>query len=64
MVFSRSSLHAKLIVADNLVIAGSANVSKNSQDNLDEPGIVTTDPYVIRHALTFFDLLYTEPQDS
>src|SRR5947209_2147421 len=33
--FTRRNLHAKIVVADNSVISGSANVSKRSQQVLD-----------------------------
>ena len=48
--FTRRNLHAKLIVTDRSVIAGSANVSKRSKDILDEAGIWTDDPAVVRRS--------------
>ena len=59
--FSRRNLHAKLIVADNAVISGSANISKRSQNVLDEAAILTNDPAVVRRAREFIDRLCTEP---
>jgi hypothetical protein len=59
--FTRRNLHAKLIVADKLVIAGSANISKHSQQILDEAAIATNDPAAIRRAREFIDRLCTEP---
>jgi hypothetical protein len=60
-VFSRRNLHAKLVVADNTVISGSANVSRNSQQTLDEAAIRTNDRSVARRAEEFIDRLCTEP---
>jgi hypothetical protein len=59
--FTRRNLHAKLIVADKSVISGSANISKRSQQVLDEAAIWTTDPAAIRRAREFIDRLCTEP---
>lgn len=60
-VFTRSCLHAKFIIADNTLISGSANVSKNSQNVLDEAAILTTDPAAVRRARALFDQWCTEP---
>jgi phosphatidylserine/phosphatidylglycerophosphate/cardiolipin synthase-like enzyme len=60
-VFSRGSLHAKFLIVDNTLIAGSANASRNSKEILDEAGIVTTDPAAVRRASEFFEQLCTEP---
>jgi hypothetical protein len=60
-VFSRGSLHAKFVVVDRVLIAGSANVSRNSTEILDEAGIITSDAAAIRRATEFFDRLCTEP---
>lgn len=60
-VFSRGSLHAKFVVADKMLIAGSANISRNSNEVLDEAGVITTDPAALRRAKHFFDQLCTEP---
>ena len=59
--FTRRNLHAKLIVADKLVIAGSANISKRSKGVLDEAAILTNDASTIRRAREFIDRLCTEP---
>jgi hypothetical protein len=59
--FTRRNLHAKLVVADSSVICGSANVSKRSQQVLDEVGILTADPSAVRRARQFVDRLCTEP---
>lgn len=60
-VFTRSNLHAKIVVADKALIAGSANVSQRSLRVLDEAGILTTDETAVRRAQEFIDRLCTEP---
>lgn len=60
-VFTRSNLHAKVVVADKTLIAGSANVSKHSQNVLDEAAVLTTDDGAVRRAREFIDRLCTEP---
>jgi len=60
-IFSRGSLHAKFFLIDRSLIAGSANVSHNSKDRLDEAGIITSDPAALRRASQFFKRLCTEP---
>ena len=59
--FTRRNLHAKLVVADRSVICGSSNVSKRSQQVLDEAAILTGDPSALRRARQFIDRLCTEP---
>lgn len=59
--FSRAKLHAKFLVVDRCLIASSANISNNSARNLDEAGVLTTDPAAIRRAQDFFRNLCTEP---
>lgn len=60
-VFSRRSLHAKVIISGNSVISGSANISHHSKDVLDEAAIWTNDPAVLRRAAMFIERLCTEP---
>lgn len=60
-VFSRGTLHAKFLIADRVLIAGSANVSRNSRSILDEAGVLTGDSAAVRRAVEFFDRLCTEP---
>jgi hypothetical protein len=60
-VFTRSNLHAKVLVADKAVISGSANVSKHSYDVLDEAAILTTAESAVRRAREFIERLCTEP---
>jgi hypothetical protein len=59
--FTRRNLHAKIVIADNSVISGSANVSRQSQQVLDEAAIFTTDQSAVRRAREFIDRLCTEP---
>lgn len=61
VIFTRDRLHAKFIIAGKTLIASSANVSPNSQDKLDEAGIVTTDPVAVARARDFFERLCTTP---
>jgi len=60
-VYIRRHLHAKTIVADRSVISGSANVSKRSQQQLDEAAIFTNDQSAVRRAREFIERLSTEP---
>lgn len=60
-VFSRASLHAKFLVIDRVVIAGSANISRHAKDDLDEAAILTDDPAVVRRARATLERLCTEP---
>jgi hypothetical protein len=59
--YTRRHLHAKLVIADNCVISGSANVSRHSQQVMDEAAILTTDQSAVRRARDFIDRLCTEP---
>lgn len=59
--FTRRNLHAKIVVADEWVIAGSANVSKHSEEVLDEAAILTNSQSAVRRAREFIDRLCTEP---
>ncbi len=60
-VYTRGSLHAKIIIADNTLITSSANISNNSKNNLDEAGIVTNESVAIIRAREYFIKLCTEP---
>ena len=60
-VFSRTTLHAKFFICDKSLIVGSANISNNSQNVLDEAGSITNCPQAVRRADDFFDKLCTEP---
>lgn len=60
-VYSRDNLHAKFFIIGDALIAGSANISHNSHDNLDEAAIITTSKTAFRQAREFFTKLCTEP---
>jgi len=60
-VFTRRNLHAKVILTDESVLVGSANVSKNSRDTLDEAAIFSTDALVIERSKDFLDQIGVEP---
>lgn len=60
-VFSRRNLHAKIVIADNKVLVGSANVSKTSREVLDEAAILTDDPIILRRAEEFLSRVCVEP---
>lgn len=46
-IYSRRGLHAKIILLDDVVFVGSANMSKSSAERLDEAGILTDHPGTI-----------------
>jgi hypothetical protein len=54
-VFYRKSLHAKIIITDNQVLVGSANISNNSKRYLDEAAIFSNDPIIVNRAQDFFE---------
>lgn len=60
-VFTRRNLHAKIVIADNSVVSGSANISKRSQQVLDEAAILTSEAVAVRRARGFVDRISTEP---
>jgi hypothetical protein len=60
-VFSRANLHAKVVVADDVAIVGSANVSRNSATALEEAALVTANPSAVRATRHFVETLCTEP---
>lgn len=60
-VYTRQNLHAKLIVIDDIVIASSANVSKNARQYLDEAGILSTSPTIVKAAKHFIRSRCSEP---
>jgi len=59
--FTRRDLHAKVIIADNMVLVGSANVSMNSKNTLDEAAVLTKDLSVARRAHEFIERICSEP---
>lgn len=60
-VYSRSSLHAKFLTIDNILIVGSANASHNAVALLDEAAVLTADRTAVRSAKTYLEGLCTEP---
>jgi len=60
-VFSRPNLHAKVVIADNTLLCGSANVSRHAREVLDEAAVLTTDSAAVRRAKEFIDRLCNEP---
>jgi hypothetical protein len=60
-VFTRRNLHAKIVVVDKTVLVGSANVSKNSRDNLDEAAVLTNDPVAVQRAQEFLNRICIGP---
>ena len=60
-VFTRRDLHTKVVIADNMVFVGSANVSTRSKNSLDEAAILTKDSMVLRRAQEFMDRICSEP---
>ncbi|HHT9161985.1 MAG TPA: phospholipase D-like domain-containing protein [Candidatus Brocadiia bacterium] len=61
LVFTRRNLHAKIVITDKRVLVGSANISRNSRDNLEEAALLTKDPLAVRRARDFFSRICTEP---
>ena len=55
-VYSLPKLHAKLMVFDNIVIIGSANIS-GSSTTLKEVGLVSDSPKLVENALSIIDAL-------
>lgn len=60
-VFTRASLHAKVIVIDDVVISSSANASQNARNYLDESGLLTNAPSAVTRAKNFITKLCSEP---
>jgi hypothetical protein len=56
-VFSLPNLHAKVFVFDNTAIIGSANVSRNSTQNLIEAAVVTEDRATVSQASALIESL-------
>lgn len=60
-VYNCPNLHAKTFVFDNYVVVGSANVSKHSQNNLIEAGLVCEDRGVAAQVKGWMKDLHFEP---
>jgi PLD-like domain len=56
-VYSLPKLHAKLMVFDNIVIIGSANISESSATALKEIGIISDSPQLTKDGLSIIDNL-------
>lgn len=60
-LFIRADLHAKVYLLGTRLIVGSANLSVNSRDALDEAGLHTSDKSVVKRARTWFAERMAEP---
>lgn len=60
-VFTRRNLHAKVVLTNTSVLVGSANISKNSRDTLDEAAIFSTDALVVQRSKDFIERICIEP---
>ncbi len=60
-VFTRSTLHAKVVLIDDVVFTGSANVSNNARNVLDEAIVSSSEPSAVRAAKKFIDEKCSEP---
>ncbi len=60
-VYTRPSLHAKVIVADRFLIVSSANASVSSLTRLDEAGCMTSDRVAVERAREFVESVALEP---
>jgi hypothetical protein len=49
-IYSLQGLHAKFMILDDIVVIGSANISKNSYSKLFEAGVITDTPAVVKQA--------------
>ena len=54
-LYSCDTLHGKIIVFDHEAYIGSANISKNSTNSLDEVGIISDHPTIMAGAIQFID---------
>ncbi len=56
-LYSCDTLHGKVIVFDHEAYIGSANISKNSKNTLDEVGIISDHPTIMAGAIQLIDAL-------
>ena len=56
-IYSCDTLHGKVIVFDHKAYIGSANISINSKDKMDEVGVISDHPVVIAGAIQIIDSL-------
>ena len=59
-LFSCDTLHGKVIVFDHEAYIGSANISKNSKNSLDEVGVISDHPTIMAGAIQLIDDLATQ----
>lgn len=59
-LYSCDTLHGKVIVFDHEAYIGSANISKNSKNNLDEVGVISDHPTIMAGAIQLVDELVTK----
>ncbi|NQY65873.1 MAG: hypothetical protein HRT38_19735 [Alteromonadaceae bacterium] len=59
-IYSCDTLHGKTIVFDQHAYIGSANISTNSKENLNEVGIISDHPDVMSGAIKFIDGLKSQ----
>jgi hypothetical protein len=60
-VFIQADLHAKIYLFDSTAVVCSANLSQSSENRLDEAGLLTRDPKVIRSIQKWFKDRMIEP---
>ncbi|MBI5294601.1 MAG: phospholipase D family protein [Chloroflexi bacterium] len=60
-VYQRDILHAKIYLFGNKVVICSSNLSKHSKGVLDEAGILTNDPAVVKEVRQWFNERLGEP---
>ena len=58
-IYSLEQLHSKFLVSDDFLIIGSANLSKNSAENLIESAVIMNSKVLIEEAIMFFSKLMT-----
>ncbi len=56
-LYSCDTLHGKVIVFDHEAYIGSANISKNSKNTLDEVGVISDHPTIMAGAIQLIDAL-------
>ena len=58
-IYSLDQLHSKFLVSEDFLIIGSANLSKNSAENLIESAVIMDSKVLIEEAILFFTKLIT-----
>ena len=59
-LYSCDTLHGKVIVFDHHAYIGSANISKNSKERLDEIGVISDHPNILAGAIQLIDELASQ----